>query len=80
MTETVTKPVGSPDLPLIRLSLVKPVVEEVERRGFVIHDLLNALSLSRDTIFSSDLFVPASVMYSLLEALAEAAADPFDWQ
>jgi hypothetical protein len=66
MTQIIIEPTGSTDLPLIRLSLALPLIEEVERHGFVIHDLLNALSLSRGTIFSSDLFVPASVMYSLL--------------
>ena len=77
MTQTVTEPIGSPDLPLIRISLVKPIVEEVERRGVSIHSLLDNLSLSRDAISSSELFVPAPVMYSLLEGLAEAAEDPY---
>jgi AraC-like DNA-binding protein len=77
MTQMRIEPIGSTDLPLVRLSLALPLIEEVERRGFVVHDLLDALSLSRDAIFSSDLFVPASVMYSLLEALAKAAEDPY---
>jgi AraC-like DNA-binding protein len=72
--ETVTN--GPIDLPLIRLSLVKPIVEEVERRGVAVHDLLDDLSLSREAVFASELFVPAPVMYSLLEALARAAEDP----
>jgi AraC-like DNA-binding protein len=76
MTQTVTEPIGPTDLPLIRLSLARPVVEELDRRGIVIHELLDDLSLSRDAIFSSDLFVPAPVMYSLLEVLAKAADDP----
>jgi len=77
MTHMIIEPIASTDLPLIRLSLALPLIEEVERRGFVVLDLLDALSLSRDAIFSSGLFVPASVMYSLLEALAEAAEDPY---
>jgi hypothetical protein len=72
--ETATNgPIG---LPLIRLSLVKPIVEEVERRGVAVHRLLDHLSLSREAVFASELFVPAPVMYSLLEALARTAEDP----
>ena len=77
MNQSDTESIGPTPLPLIRLSLAKPIVEEVERRGFVVHDLLNGLSLSRDAIFSSELFVPATVMYALLEGLAQAAEDPF---
>jgi AraC-like DNA-binding protein len=77
MSQPATDPNGPIDLPLIRLSLAKPIVEEVERRGVAVHDLLDELSLSRDAVFSSELFVPAPVMYSLLEALARAAADPY---
>ena len=68
---------GSTDLPLIRLSLAIPIVEEVERRGVAVHDLLDGLSLSRDAVFAAELFVPAPIMYSLLEALAQAAEDPY---
>jgi len=77
MNEPKPEPIGPIDLPLIRLSLAKPIVEEVERRGVVVHDLMDALSLSRDAIFSNELFVPAPVMYALLEALARAAGDPY---
>lgn len=77
MTQTITEPIGPTALPLIRLSLALPVVEELDRRGIVIHDLLDDLSLSRDAIASSELFVPAPVMYSLLEGLAKAADDAY---
>ena len=77
MNQTETESIGQAKLPLIRLSLAKPVVEEAERRGVVVHDLLGDLALSRDAIFSPELFVPAPVMYSLLEALAQAADDPY---
>ncbi len=77
MTEKSTPPIGPTDLPLIRLSLVKPIIEELDHRGIVVHDLLDDLSLSRDAIFSSDFFVPAPVMYSLLEGLAQTAEDPY---
>mgnify|MGYP001823744029 CR=1 FL=1 len=76
MSEPETATNGPIELPLIRLSLAKPIVEEVERRGIAVHDLLDDLSLSRQAVFASELFVPAPVMYSLLEALARAADDP----
>lgn len=76
MSEPQTVTNGPIALPLVRLSLVKPIVEEVERRGIAVHDLLDDLSLSREAVFASELFVPAPVMYSLLEALARAAEDP----
>lgn len=72
MTEATTEPIGAIDLPLVRLSLAKPIVEEVERRGVAVHDVLDDLSLSRDAIFSAELFVPAPVMYALLEALVSS--------
>ena len=77
MTQATSEPIGPTALPLIRLGLALPVVEELDRRGIVIHDLLHDLSLSRDAIISSDLFVPAPVMYALLEGLAKAADDPY---
>jgi hypothetical protein len=77
MSQPETESIGPIDLPLIRLSLAKPIVEEVERRGVAVHELLDDLSLSRDAIFLAELFVPAPVMYSLLEALARAAEDPY---
>jgi AraC-like DNA-binding protein len=73
----VIEPIGPPALPLVRLSLAKPILEEAERRGVVVHDLLDKMSLSRDAVLSGELFVPAPVMYSLLEALAQAADDPY---
>ena len=77
MKQVVHNAIGPTELPLIRLGLVKPVVEELDRRGIVIHELLDDLSLSRDAIFSSDFFVPAPVMYALLEGLAQTANDPY---
>ena len=76
MNPSETEIAAQTTLPLIRLSLAKPIVEEVERRGVAIHKLLDDLSLSRDAIFTQELFVPAPVMYSLLEGLAWAAKDP----
>ena len=77
MTQTVYDPIGPTELPLIRLGLVKPIVEELEHRGILIHDLLDELALTGDEILSSEFFVPAPVMYALLEGLAQAADDPY---
>lgn len=65
------------ELPLVRLSLAIPFLEELERRGVDSEAAVSGAALSVRTIRTPETFVPASVMYSLLEALAHAAGDPY---
>ena len=64
-------------LPLIRLSLIIPFEEELNRRGVDIDPILAQFDLTRDNLHSPDVFVTAPVMYRLLDAMAEAAVDPY---
>ena len=65
------------DLPLIRLSLIIPFASELERRHTNVDSILDRFNLSRENLHSPDVFVTAAVMYRLLDAMAEAADDPY---
>lgn len=77
MTKSTERPIGQTNLPLIRLSLAAPFLQELEKRKVDVEKLLDDLNLSRESIFTPDLFVPAAVMYELLELLARSANDPY---
>jgi AraC-like DNA-binding protein len=77
MVNSIAQPIGQTSLPLVRLSLVMPFVQELDKRRVDVEMALNDLDLSRESVFSPDIFVPATVMYKLLEALAQAANDPY---
>ena len=64
-------------LPLIRLSLLIPFVETLRDRGIDAAEAFRDQTLSVDSVYAPDTFLPAQVVYSLLEALAEAADDPY---
>lgn len=66
-----------PSLPMIRLILVSPVVEELERRRFDIRPVLESFSITRENFFNPDFWVPAAKMYGLFEAFAELTNDPY---
>jgi AraC-like DNA-binding protein len=68
---------GKTDLPLIRLSLVSPFIEELERRNIIYQDVLAEFDLVKEEILQGDMFVPAPVMYGLVEKLSEASVDPY---
>ena len=68
---------GHSRLPLIRLSLTVPFFEALRAREIDVTQALGHQSLSIDDVYSADTFLPAQVIYSLLEDLAEAADDPY---
>ena len=65
-----------PALPLIRLNLVFPLVEELERRKMGSRQVLSKFDLSRQDVISGDRFVPASTMYAIVEEIAAFSGDP----
>ncbi len=77
MKSSTQQPTGQSNLPLIRLTLVVPFLLEIDKREIDVEKVLSDLKLSRESIFSPEIFVPALVMYELLEALAKAANDPY---
>jgi AraC-like DNA-binding protein len=66
-----------PSLPVIRLILVSPVVEELERRRFDIRPVLEKFSVTRENVFDPDFWVPAAKMYGLFEEFADYTHDPY---
>lgn len=68
---------GREGLPLVRLSLLLPFVAQLERRRVESDAILGEFGLSRSNLRSPDVFVPALVIYQLVEAMAKAADDPF---
>ena len=64
-------------LPLVRLHLIMPFLDELERRRIDPSPALLAQGLTRESANNQDIFVPAQVMYSTVEALAETANDPY---
>ena len=63
-------------LPLIRLSLVTPFIEELERRSIDSQQPLLDFSLAKQDVLRGDMFVPAPVMYGIVEKLAAVSGDP----
>ena len=64
-------------LPLIRLSLLIPFTRELDQRDIRIDPILDGFDLSLVTLESPDVFAPAQTVYHLLEAMADAADDPY---
>jgi AraC-like DNA-binding protein len=63
-------------LPLVRLSLILPFVEELDRRRINTDEVLVQSGLARQTVTDLSVFVPAIVIYRFVENAARAASDP----
>lgn len=63
-------------LPLVRLSLAMPFVEELDRRKIDTDAVLSSNGLARQTVIDPSVFVPAIVVYRFVEDAAHAADDP----
>lgn len=66
-----------PPLPLVRLSLIQPMVQELDRRRLNTAGVLAANGLVRQTVLDPNVFVPPIVIHRFLEAAAQAANDPY---
>jgi AraC-like DNA-binding protein len=67
----------SPGIPLIRLSAINPFLKELVSRDIDPGQLLEEQGLPVQIPASSDLFVSALCMYSMVEQSAELANDPY---
>ena len=67
----------NPGLPLIRLSAINPFLKELVSRDIDPGQLLGEQCLPVQIPASSDLFVSAICMYSMVEQSAELASDPY---
>jgi len=68
---------SKPGLPLVRLSLLLPIVEELDRRRVGTDAVLASSGLVRATVRDQDVFVPPIVVHRFLEEAADAAQDPY---
>ena len=64
-------------LPMVRLHLVMPLVQELERLRIDASKPLAQLSVRRKDVENRDLFVPAPKMYAIVEKLAEFSEDRY---
>lgn len=64
-------------LPLVRLNLVSPLLDQLQRQGVNAGPVLAEQSLTTSDIGNPELFVTAPRMYRLVEALAEASGDAY---
>lgn len=64
-------------MPLVRLSLILPFVQELDRRRVNTDAVLATNGLARQTIIDPSVFVPAIVVHRFLEDAAYAADDPY---
>jgi AraC-like DNA-binding protein len=68
---------GQPTLPLVRLNLLLPFVEEMDRLRVNTDTVLGAHGITRSAVLDPDLFVSVNTIHRLLEDAAAAANDPF---
>mgnify|MGYP000040052501 CR=1 FL=1 len=57
-------------LPLVRLSLIQPFVQELDRRGLSTDSVLAENGLARETLKDDSVFVPPIVIHRFLEGAA----------
>jgi len=69
-------PTGTLLLPLVRLGLILPFVEEMDRLGVDADALLMRNGLVRETVCDANVFVPAIVIHRFLEDAAGATGEP----
>lgn len=68
---------ANPTLPLVRLNLVEPLLQMLDRQGIGVEEPLRKYSLSRDEVSNPEIFVTAPRMYGVVETLAELSGDPY---
>ncbi|MGI9356416.1 MAG: helix-turn-helix domain-containing protein [Rhizobiaceae bacterium] len=64
-------------LPLVRLSLFRPILVELDQRGINGEEILESVGLSRAAVDAKETFIHVMVMHQLLENAAIAANDPY---
>jgi AraC-like DNA-binding protein len=64
-------------LPVVRLILVQPFLEAALIDGVDVDAVLSPLGMASLAFNNPDIFVPATTMYDIVEALADACSDPF---
>lgn len=63
------------ELPLVRLNLIVPILEALMQRGSDAEAVLASFGLNSLAVYQSGTFVPAPLMYKLVETLCAASGD-----
>jgi len=66
---------GKSALPLVRLQLALPFVQELDRLGLNADALLDSHGLARASVLDPNLFISVNIIHQLLEDIAAAADD-----
>ena len=65
----------TPRLPLVRLELFMPFLQELDRRGLDADSLLKRHGLVRASIEDPNLFISSNIIHRILEEMADLASD-----
>ena len=76
MPESQNIQAGRPSLPLVRMSLIAPVLSALEERGANSDRVLQGLGLTREAVETPGTFIHVMVIHQFLENAAAAAGDP----
>jgi len=68
---------GKSTLPLVRLHLVQPFIEELDRLRINADAVLGNHGIARRSVFDPNLFISVNIIHWLLEDIATAADDPY---
>ncbi len=79
MTQLIHNAKCSPSsaLPLVRLNLILPFIEELDRSQANADSVLEARNLTRSSVLDPNQFVSADTIYRILEDAASAVNDPY---
>ena len=66
-----------PSIPLVRLALVQPFIDELTRRKFDTNCFLRNLGIDPAGLQSQDTFSPQKLVHQILESAAQATRDPY---
>jgi AraC-like DNA-binding protein len=64
-------------IPLVRLNLILPFVEELDRRKINTNAVLITNGLAREALHDQNVFIPVIVVHRFLESVAQSADDPY---
>jgi len=68
---------SKPTLPLVRLELFLPFIQELDQRGLDADSLLQQHGLVRASINDTNLFIPVNIIHKMLEDCARLSGDPY---
>lgn len=74
MPEKRTK---KPSLPMVRLEIATPLIDDLRSRGIDIQKAMRDFSFKEDDFNDPELWIPAAKIYALVEHFAEVCHDPY---